>query len=656
MQLRYLFFLVLFQFVLIQGNSQERQTAKFGSPLGIEIAMTQFPADPDAAAVVLFESGKYSVEVVSDRIRLIKDVHVKIKVIDAANFEQNTVSIPFYVGGKFDEEVAEIEAITHNNRVKTYLKKAGIFTEDPVQNWAVKKFTFPNIQDGSVLEYRYKIESPYFRYLGGWQFQGPLPKLYSEFETEIPGNYVYRRSLVGNEKLYLNEVSLKEDCFWLPGYEVNADCEVSLYAMKDVPAFKKERYMLSEKNYMAKVNYELKEFYDFSGNKSEYTRKWKDVDKEFRFDKDLGRQLGYKNFFEKNLPGAIKAISDPLEKAKAIYYFIQDHFIYNGKQRILSDIRVKEAFDEKSGNSSEINISLINALEAADLDANVVLIATRDQALPTKLYPVMTEFNYVMVLLRIGQDTYLLDATSKFTPFGVLPDNTLNHQGRVLDFKDGSYWIDIVPFDKNVEYLNAQLQITPEGTITGTVSETYVGYPSAEERQKIENKGKDDLQKYKQKLVEDATFSNFTVENQHTLSENLKETYDVTIRPEMNAGKVYLAPFFLRSFYNENPFKLEQRNYPVDFGYPVAQTFLMSLDLNGQYAITEVPKNKIVKLPENAGECSVVYGTTGGKLSVRFNFKLNSYHFTSEKYEALKEFFNTVVTLQSKEVIVLEKT
>ena len=208
--------------------------------------------------------------------------------------------------------------------------------------------------------------------------------------------------------------------------------------------------MLSEKNYMARVNYELKEFYDFKGNKTEYTRKWKDVDKEFRFDKDLGRQLGYKNFFEKNLPASVLSMSDPLEKAKAIYYFIQNHFTYNGKQRILSDIRVKEAFEEKTGNSSEINISLINALEAAGLDAKIVLLATRDQALPTKLYPVLTEFNYAIALLKIGETTYLLDATSKFTPFAVLPTTALNNQGRVLDIKEGSYWMDIIPTKKNV--------------------------------------------------------------------------------------------------------------------------------------------------------------------------------------------------------------
>ncbi|MAZ73952.1 MAG: hypothetical protein CMC70_12485 [Flavobacteriaceae bacterium] len=653
--MRFLIFFLI-GFLSFSSIAQDRPQATFGSPNTIELTMTTFDEDTEAAGLVLFETGRNTVQLINDRIRLVKEVYVKMKVLDARNFQHATISIPYYTGGTFDEKVKDLEAITHNNKLKSYLKQASIFTEDPVSNWGVKKFTFPNVQDGSVLEYRYTIESPYFSNLGGWQFQSTIPKLYTEFETEIPGNYVYRRSLVGNEELYINDVSLKENCFWLPGYEVNADCEVALYAMKDVPAFKKESHMLSEKNYMARVNYELKEYYDFKGNKTEYTREWRDVDKEFRFDKDLGRQLGYKNFFEKNLPTSVLSMGDPLEKAKAIYYFIQNHFNYNGKQRILNDIRVKEAFEEKVGNSSEINISLINALEAAGLDATLVLIATRDQALPTKLYPVLTEFNYAIALLKIGEATYLLDATSKFTPFAVLPAIALNNQGRVLDIKNGSYWIDIVPYKKNVAYINAQLRFTEDQKITGKVSETYVGYPAVIERKLMAEQGLEDFKKEKQKLTTDANLTAFTVENQRNVSGNLKESYQVTITPELTSNKVYLSPFFLQAFYDENPFKLNYRSYPVDFGYPVSQTFLLNLDLSNQYTITEVPQNTIVKLPEDAGECSVVYGTTGGKLSIRFSFKLNQHYFTPEKYNSLKEFFNAVVTMQNKEMIVLEKS
>ncbi|QIE59102.1 DUF3857 domain-containing protein [Rasiella rasia] len=649
------FLAILFITTSISSFGQTRQTADFGNPTSLELTMTSYPNDSEAAGVVLFEKGKTYVKLVGNYVRLIKEVHRKTKVLDAKNFTAASVGIPYYIGSTSKEKVTNVEAITHNKGVKKYVAKDAYFTTNEVNQWNLKRFTFPDVQDGSVLEYRYTIESPFFGYLDGWDFQSTMPKVYTEFVSEIPGNYNYRRSLVGTLKLEVNEVSLKEDCFFIPSYEVNADCEVAVYAMKDVPAFKKESYMLSEKNYMARVGYELKEYYDFKGNKTEVSKEWKDVDKEFRTDKDLGRQLGSKNFFENKLPPALLSEADPLAKAKGIFYFIQQHFNYNGKQRILSDIRVKEAFEEKVGNSSEINLSLVNALNVANLDAKVALIATRSHALPTKLYPVLTDFNYAIVYLKIGDKEYLLDATSKYIPFGFLPSEALNHQARVLDLKEGSFWVDIVPEKKNVEYINAQLELTEENTITGKVAETYVGYPSVVERIAIASYGSNEFKNEKQKYIEDATISSLNIEHLNNLSENLKETYTIEISPELAGGKWYVSPFFLTNFYNENPFKLTDRTYPVDFGYPVSQTFLMSLDLKGKYNVVETPQNTIVKLPNGAGECSVVYGNTGDKITVRFSFKLNQYYFTPEKYKSLQDFFDTVVTMLNKEVMVLEK-
>ena len=94
---------------------------------------------------------------------------------------------------------------------------------------------------------------------------------------------------------------------------------------------------------------------------------------------------------------------------------------WDGKYRIFSDVRVKEAFERKSGNSSEINLALINALEAAGIDSKIMLIATREFRQPTMQYPVLSDFIYALVYLKMGQETYLLDATDKHTPFGVLP-------------------------------------------------------------------------------------------------------------------------------------------------------------------------------------------------------------------------------------------
>jgi hypothetical protein len=464
--------LLLFSCLLFVSSlfAQISNIQTFGEPLQKEIDMKDFPSDPDAAGVVLYKRGNYTVDEVDGYIRLIKEIHGKIKVLDAKNFKQSTIEIPYYREKNVREQITNLKAVTHNGAVKEYVNANAIFDTDEGLNWSKKKFTFPNVQNGSILEYTYRIETPYLFNFGSWEFQDDLPVLYSELHTEIPGNYSYNRTLTGNFPLTVNHAEIKKACFVLNGFDVPGDCESATYAMENLPAFKEEEYMLSKENYISRMKYEIIEIVDLTGSKSSYTNTWEDVDKKFKYDKDLGRQLKYADFFKEQLPASIYSISDALERAKAIYYYIQKNMFWNGEYRILSDIRVKDAFEEKNGNNSEINLGLVNALEAAGLDAKIMLIASRSQPLPTKQYPVLTDFNYALVYLNINNTYYLLDATDKYTPFAVLPLRDLNVYGRVMDFKKGSYWQAIEPISKNLHYINMQLSADEKGLFSGKVN------------------------------------------------------------------------------------------------------------------------------------------------------------------------------------------
>lgn len=636
-------------------NAQDRQKREFGVLDVRDQNVTSYAQDPEAAGVVLFERGKNYVKVIRNYVRLVKFVHVRMKVFDASEFTRNSVQIPYYRGSSEEEVVNNLKAITHNGEVKTYLSENDIFTVDETENWSYKKFTFPNVKDGSILEYTYRIESPYFFNFGGWEFQSEIPKLYSEFGSEIPGNYIYRKALIGTEKLDINEVYLEKDCFWIESFAQNADCEVGIYAMIDVPAFKDEDYMLASSNYRARISYELQEHINFDGIKTKYTKEWKDVDKEFRTNKELGRQLAHKNFFKNQLPPEDLANPNELERAKAVFYFIQDHYSWNGKRGIFSDVNIRKAFDNKSGNSSEINLSLINALNAAEITSKIVLLSTRDNGIPTQLYPVLTEFNYVVAQVKIGEEIFLLDATDKYTSFGALPLRGLNSIGRLLDFKSGSKWVNLAPFGKNLKNISAQLQIDEDLSITGKVREIFTGHLAAYQRNLISGLSEEDYIKGYKATAEGLSVRNFDMKNFKDFEKSLTETYEIRFEPEKIGNDILIYPFFGKGFYSENPFKLESRDYPVDFGYPFIKSYSMSIDLQGLYKVKELPTGKIVKLPENAGECSVYYSESNGTIVVRFKLQVNDYHFAPHEYNSLKDFFSTVVEWQSKEVILLEK-
>lgn len=652
--IKYFIFIILLSSSIFI-NAQTTQVAEFGSPTDGEKEMKVYDKEPESPGVVLFEKGDYQIKLINNYIRLVKKVHKKIKVFSSDKFNRTEIFIPLYNSKNSKEKITEIKAITHNGDTPTYVSNDAYFESKEDKNWTITKFTFPNVKDGSILEYTYTIESPYLGSLDGWTFQEDIPKIYSEFTTSIPGNYIYNKIIVGFLKLDVDEATVEKYCLDVPGAQTPADCEKSTYAINHIPSFKEEPYMLSEKNFLSKIKYELREVLNFDGSKERYAKTWKDVDKEFRLDKDMGRQLKYSNFFEDKLPAKTLAIKDDLERAKAIYTFIQNHYTWDGYYRIFNNVRVKEAFEKGSGNNTEINLSLINALEAGNIDAKIALLSTRNNGLPTELNPVMTDFNHSIVYATIGTSTYLLDATNKFTPFGQVPFMDLNRKVRVMDFKEGSFWLPIVPTEKNVYYVNTKLKLNQINEFEGSVSGLYTGYIASDTREELSKTSKDNILKRKEtnQYISEAT--NLVVENEFELSKPLKETYDVLIEAEEVGNKIYFNPIYFETYFKKNPFIQEKRQFPLDFGYPIVNTYLISIDIGEDYTVVNLPQAKAIKLNENEGECSILYSQNKSTVNIRFNLKLPKYNFQQTDYSNLKDFFENLIKIQKQEVIVIEK-
>lgn len=649
-------FLFIFSFCFTFFSfTQERQKAEFGEPSESDSALKVYEKDTTAAAVVLYEQGYYYFGAVGDNIKLIKEVHRKIKVFDSKRFEHGNLDIPLFVSDGTSEKVTRYNAWTHNGKAKTKVTSDAVFITSVPEIGRVCRIVFPNVQDGSIIEYVYRIESPFLFNFYGWEFQGELPKVYSEFLFKIPIDFQFNNVLYGSQSLYLNKSEVVDDCLQTTYNTQIIRCPITLYAMKDIPAFQEEDYMLSPGNYIARVEFEPKELRTASGwsKAKKFSTKWEDVDKLLKRG-DIGSQLNKTNYFKRNLPDSILIKTNELEKAKAIYRFIQNHYTWDGSY-YSSETQVKDAFDLKKGSVPEINLSLINALESVGLDAKLMLLSTRQNGLPTELYPVMTKFNYTVAALKIGSETYLLDATNKQAPFGIIPFQALNVQGRVMDFKKGSYWMPIEPFKQNIHYVNAQINADENGGFVGTVNEANYGYIGLAKRNSIENENIEEYIKTAQKEKAGIEIENYQVEDFNLIEKPLKENYSVSVEPEFVGDKVILYPFFNNTYITENPFTMKERSYPMDFGFPFTNTYLISIDLGSAYEIEQLPKSRSIKLPGEDGECSVTYVSEGNKINIRFNMKLSTYRFQSDAYQSLKEFFGTMITMLKEEPITLKK-
>ncbi len=632
---------------------KKKKPYKFGSINQQEFNLNRYDRDTTANALFLYERGETTFHQTRNDIVIRTRYYAKVKIFNKEGIDHATIAIPIYRNNERSEKVKDIAGITHNGFQRTSLAKKNIYEQDINERWSEVRFTMPNIKDNSIIEYEYTLESPFKFNFKGWEFQSDIPKLYSEFYALVPGNYVYNRRLLGYYKLFKNESGIKKNCFSVTGIDGSADCEELTYGMKDIPAFIEEDYMTTKNNYLSKIKFELSEFKGFEGSRKRFTKSWKDVDNEFKGEKSIGRQLRKTDYIKKQLPVTLLHGTNDLQKAKNIYKHIKNHFTWNEENRVFSKVFVKKAFEAKVGNSTEINISLINALKAAGFDTELMLVSTRRHGLPTKIHPVMTDFNYVIAKLNLNGSSYLLDATDKQMPFAMLPYKTLNAYGRVMNFNKGSYWYDITPTDKTIRRTSFSLKLNDEGDFTGTLNTTNDGYRGLVKRKEYLSSSEDEYLEQIEKKNPDISILSYKNHNQSDLEKSFSEVFEVDIESSLKGETLFINPFLIERL-TENPFKLNERNYPVDFGYSYLDTFTFQLEIPKNYSVKALPGNVGFKLPNNGGVYQFMISQKGNKISLLSRTKLSRAHFTPQEYPYLKEFFNQIIKTH-KSLITLEK-
>ena len=622
--------------------------------------MKSYEKDTTANAVVLYEYGEALIgKNREDDVELTFEYTVRIKIFNSNAFDKATVEIPLSKSttSKRKEELIEATAISMSpDRIAKTLSPAHIFTENVNENYDLVKFTIPNVKEGTIIDYKYKISSPFYFNFIDWEFQSDIPKVFSQFHTSIPGNYFYNIKLVGEQKLSNRESKIKKDCLYFTT-TARAECAVETYTMENIPAFIEEDYMTSKKNFLSAIRYELQTFRDFQGNVDKYSKTWKDVDRDFKSDDGTGKEARRTNYFKDFVSENDLSTPNTVEKAKKIYYRLQKELFWNNNHSIFRDANVKEAYERKSGSVAELNLILLNFLNANGFDANFMVLSTRENGIPTKLYPIISEFNYLVVKLDIDGTSYLLDITDKNTPFGVLPYKTLNGYGRVMDFKEGSYWFDYSASVTSLRNTVIQFDVQADGNVLVKVRESNSGYLGLFKRDKIVGRNIDNyLEELESEFDENENLiiENYEVTNKDDLEKPITETFDLKFEDKFSEDNLYINPFITDRF-TKNPFTLEERTYPVDFGYPFTHRFQIIINLGENHTIEDLPESKTFKLINDAGILAYQTEKNGHKVMINLRFIMNRSSFYAEEYDGLKKFFSELVFLQNNQLLHIKK-
>ena len=215
-------------------------------------------------------------------------------------------------------------------------------------------------------------------------------------------------------------------------------------------------------------------------------------------------------------------------------------------------------------------------LEKAKLNVLPVLLSTRDNGLVRETSPNSLRFNYVICQVNLNGQNILLDATDKLLSGQLLPEKCLNGRGFVVN-GGGFDWINLQSPSKSKTAIHVDLNLTNEGELKGKLQIERTNYDAFRSRKEYFSKGEVDyLKDFQSSRSWELTKSEFL--NAKDVQQSFKEVHEVIFTDNVaTAGKmIYLSPIVVDQE-EENPFRQEERKYPIDFGSPFNKIYLFKI-------------------------------------------------------------------------------
>jgi Domain of Unknown Function with PDB structure (DUF3857)/Domain of Unknown Function with PDB structure (DUF3858)/Transglutaminase-like superfamily len=670
MKRKLVIFLLSFPAFTTGIHSQEKAPVKFGKVSQEDFKQTVYSIDSNTTAVIVADVG-YTRIVGNSKssFSLEFQKYMRARILNKNGYDVANVVIPIYISGSAEEELSSLRAVTYNLEngkvVETKLEaKSAVFEDKVDKHHSLKKFTFPNIKEGSIIEYQYTLKSDFIFNLQPWEFQGEYPKLWSEYAVTLPEFLYYVTLSQGYQTFYIKDqksgtanfnVSESRSAEATERDNFSASITDYRWVMKNVPALKEENFTSTINNHIAKIEFQLAEIrYPLAPRNVMGT--WTQTCDELLKDEDFGLALNRDNpWLNDVMSPAIHGAAANIEKAKNIYTYVRDNMTCTNHSRISLDQPLKNILKTRNGNEAEINLLLVAMLKKAGLNADPVMLSTRSHGYTYAMYPLLDRFNYVIVQLTIGDRTWYLDASEPHMGFGKLSYKCYNGHARVIN-------PEATPVDFSADSLVERsltsyfIMNDEKGNLSGKVQESPGFYESCSLRDRVIEKGKEALlSEIKKGFNSEAEISDFAIDSLNNYDDPVTVKYNFEIRPEKE-DILYINPMFGEG-QKENPFKSVERFYPVEMPYTVDETYLLQLEIPKGYVVDELPKQIIVKLNENDdGIFEYRISASGNTISLRSRLRIKRSYFMPEEYSMLREFFNLVVKKHNEQIVFKKKS
>jgi len=592
---------------------------------------------------------------------------IRIRIFKSEGLNYANFDVPYYVGWTNikPDVVTFKDCYTHNyengkiERIK--LNSEGEFKETINSNWKKKTITMPNVKVGSIIDIKYTKKSENISKLPDFQFQHDIPVLYANYTSEIPEVYDYKTILRGYLELTLKQKYQQvTQNFDSKAHLANVSrvleyrAIVSEFEISDVPALKEEPFIDNIENYRSKLEHELQSIRAADERNNKYfSKSWDDVAKSIYNEEGFGKQLQLKIPFENDINNLVSADDSKIQMANKIFTYVQKRMNWNKKQSFITYDGVEKAYQNKSGNSAEINFILIALLKHFNIYAQPVLLSTRSNGFMN--IPSRDGFNYVIASVDIDGKRLLLDATDKFNVPGILPFRAVNGVGRLITRNGESEFVNLKIDETSRETNTIMASIDKNGLIEGKwrrILTNNLAYSKSMSFQNLEQNQKDEKIENQYNI----NVSEYTIEN----SENeeymgLTETvsFNTNQLVEIIGEKMYINPLLFLTK-NNSPFKSDERNFPIDFIFHFKEKYQININVPSEFKVEHVPPSSTMAIEGNQVLFSFNLNYSGNQIQLVANFEVNLAVIQPGHYLSLKKLFQAWIDKQQEKVILIK--
>lgn len=624
------------------------------------------PENKDAVASILEKNGTVFYEYTPGvGFVMVRKIYQKIKIYKKGGLHYGIQKVKLWKSGKRTDAISKLKATTYsllNGKIeKSEMKKSGVFKDETAPTYNTVKFTLPKVLEGSVIEFSYKITSPFFTYFPTFYFQKEIPIKNQNIVIEIPEYFKYNLQTRGDKNLNIKRSSKNGRIIFRNRHntaneirtqeEQGIDFTTNTYTIntRNIEAYQKEPYVSNIYSYIPSIEFDLASIQYPYSNIHNYSNTWKDVLKKYKKHWAFKEQIKLTGYYKNDLKELVDNVSDYKSRINKIFNFVKFKMAWNKRNTNMAYRGVKNAYKNSTGSSGQINLILLSMLKEAKIKARPVFVSTTD--IPLSIFPSYNAFNYVIVEVAMPDNSKIyLDATDKKAIPNILPKRVIKGQGKLLTDSGIVAPIDLRPKKSTVNTM-LSFKVDEEGLVEGKVKQMYKGYEAYAYRYS----SKPDIEKVQETLKEKNNIpeiKNYSRTGFKKLYENINVNYEFSGDELITAvdNEFYINPLlFFRT--ENNPFKIDERKYPIDYGYAFIENYIVNIVIPEGFSVTSLPKNTSVKLPEDLGTFSYRAMASGNTIQLRIKKEITKPFIGIKSYPLIKEFMNQLVKKENEQIV-----